>query len=123
MKTNNYNKRFLHFTTSTMNGEVYKNEKAFEEKTDQVCYISEYGLRDLEEADHEMTDEEIISKGIGESYWSILEQCQEKIEEMKEDAEEFEELYGELNAEHLAQMAFEICDWQYVSTYLAEIDY
>ena len=72
-----FNKRFLDNTEITMNGEVYKNTEAFERKNDEVCYISEYGLQELAEQDHELTDKEIVEKGIGESYNSILEQAKE----------------------------------------------
>lgn len=118
-----FNKRFLDNTEETMNGCVYKNTKAFERKNDEVCYISEYGLQELAEQDHELTDKEIVEKGIGESYNSILQSCREYIDEVREamvwhGATEKEA--NEMTSEELAIDIFQSADWAYICTYLDE---
>lgn len=118
-----FNKRFLDNTEITMNGEVYKNTKAFKRKGDEVCYISEYGLQELAEQDHELTDKEIVEKGIGESYNSILQSCREYIDEVREamvwhGATEKEA--NKMTSEELAIDIFQSADWAYICTYLDE---
>lgn len=119
-----FNKRFLDNTEITMNGEVYKNTEAFERKNDEVCYISEYGLQELAEQDHELTDKEIVEKGIGESYNSILEQAKEywnEFVEMEHENGATDEEIG--TVEDLAEYAFQEVDWQYVCTWFSELTY
>lgn len=119
-----FNKRFLGNTEITMNGEVYKNTEAFERKNDEVCYISEYGLEELAEQDHELTDKEIVEKGIGESYNSILEQAKEYWDEFVEEQRENGATDEEIGTvEDLAQLAFQEVDWQYVCTWFSELTY
>lgn len=112
-----FNRRFLDKIEATDNGWVYKSIEAFERKGDEVCYISEYGLQELEEQDHELTDAEVIEKGIGESYNSILKQCQENFDEIAE-ANEYDD---PITVEDLVQDVFNTVDWQYVSTLLDEM--
>jgi len=119
-----FNKRFLDNTEETLNGFVYKNTEAFDRKNDEVCYISEYGLQELAEWDHELTDKEIVEKGIGESYNSILEQAKEYWDEFVEDQRENGATDEEIGTvEDLAQLAFQEVDWQYVCTWFSELTY
>jgi hypothetical protein len=118
-----FNKRFLDNTEITMNGEVYKNTEAFARKNDEVCYISEGGLQELREYDHELTDKEIIEKGIGECYNSILQSCREYIDEVREAMVwhgATEEEANKMTSEELANDIFQSADWAYISTYLEE---
>ena len=113
-----FNGRFLENTINTENGVVFKSDEIFDRHNDEVCYIQESGLEALEDADHEMTDEEIIKAGIGESYNSILEQCKETFDE---DPEYFIEDVEVKNPEELAESVFCIADWACIGTYLADI--
>lgn len=117
-----FNRRFLDHTEQTCNGEVYKNEDAFNRHGDEVCYISEHGLSDLEEADHEMTDAEIINEGIGDSYNSIVEQCNEVWDDyvvlLLENGSTMDEIG---TVADMAEYAFEEVDWQYVSTWISDL--
>ena len=109
-----FNRRFLDNIEQTMNGFVYKNQEAFDSKGDNVCYISEYGLNDLEKQDHELSDQEIIEHGIGESYKSILGQCVYMLDNLNKTTDE------SLTPEEWAADAFDTADWQYISTLLFE---
>lgn len=113
-----FNARFLDNTIQTDNGTVFKSDEIFDRHNDEVCYIAESSLESLEDADHEMTDEEIIKEGIGESYNSILEQCKEKLDE---EPEYFKEDVGIMNPEQLAESTFCIADWAQIQTYLTDI--
>lgn len=118
-----YNRRFLDNTEDTTNGVVYKNADAFARKGDEVCYISEGGLQELREYDHELTDNEIIEEGIGESYNSILQSCREYIDEVREAMVwhgTTEEEANKMTSEELAKDIFQSADWAYISTYLEE---
>ena len=58
---------FVNNVINTDNGVIYKNEEIFENNHDEICYISEYGLEELEELIKEgknLTEIEIIEKGI-----------------------------------------------------------
>lgn len=118
-----FNRRFLDKIEATDNGWVYKSIEAFERKNDEVCYISEYGLQELAEWDHELTDKEIIEKGIGESYNSILQSCREYIDEVREAMVWHGATEKEANQMTSAELAIDIfqsADWAYICTYLDE---
>ena len=78
--------KYLDNTTSTNNGVVYKNENAFNSHIG-VCYVREYGLSDLEEyreRGKDLSDDEIVAKGIGSTYDSIIEECEERWGELND---------------------------------------
>lgn len=90
------------------NGFCYKNDGAFKNKSDEICYISEDAFDDLEDfvdAGEDMTDDEMIRRGFAENYTSIIEQVK-KIAKENDDVQEIaEDLYN--NA-----------DWAYIDTYI-----
>lgn len=118
-----FNRRFLDKIEGTDNGLVYKSIEAFERKNDEVCYISEGGLQELREYDHELTDKEIIEEGIGESYNTILQSCREYIDEVRKAMVwhgETEKEANKMTSEKLAIDIFQSADWAYICTYLDE---
>jgi len=118
-----FNKRFLDNTEETWNGLIFKDCDAFERKGDEVCYMSEYQLEKLSEADYELTDTEIIEGDYGESYNSILSLCKARIDEVRESMlwhGEDEDFVKKFTAEDLAQDIFEWADWASISTYIEE---
>lgn len=117
MEKSKFNRRFLDNTTLTMNGVVFKDYDAFEREGDEVCYISEYGLEELYEADHEMTDEEIINQGIGDSYNSIVKKCEENLDRYNEGLDEIDKIHSPIT---WARSIWEDADWAYISTYIEE---
>ena len=107
--------KYLGNTTPTMNGVVYKNENAFNNRRG-VCYVSEYGLAELEEyreRAEDLTDDEIVAKGIGSTYDSIIKECKERWGELNNTQGEKCEVY-DLN--YYAELVFNEADWAYIST-------
>lgn len=118
MNINNY----LNNTTQTMNGVVYKNEDAFKSQIG-ICYIGEYGLEILEEClnnGEDLTDEEIVEKGIGSTYDSIIEECKERWEELN-DAQG--DNYEDFDLNHCAELVFDEADWTFISTMIDQLTY
>lgn len=112
--------KYLNNITRTLNGVVYKDVDAFMSHIG-ICYIGEGGLNHLEEylsRGEDLTDEQIVSGGIGSTYESILAECEEHQEELFEVlGEDFEDI--DLN--HCAEYVFDSLDWCYVSTEIENI--
>ena len=109
---------------STDNGVVYKDYEAF--KTGEgICYISEYGLEDLEDKLEEldqrkrfMTAEEYLAERK-----KILEECGETRQSIIDQVREAcgdDYLMTDAQIEYFAEDVFELADWAYISTYLVE---
>ena len=114
--------KYLGNTTQTMNGVVYKNEDAFNSHIG-ICYIGEYGLEELEEyrdRGEDLTDKEIVAKGIGSTYDSIIEECEERWEELN-DAQG--DNYEDFDLNHCAELVFDEADWTYISTIIDQLTY
>ena len=114
------------------NGEIFKDYEAF--RTGKgVCYVSEYGLEDIEEQLTElqaiyentqpgeegyMTDEEYrqarekIILSVGETRQSIIDQVREAFGD--------DYLMTDEQVEYFAEDVFQLADWAYISTYLVE---
>ena len=96
------------------NGLTYKNDDAFAHHNDEICYISENALDDLEEMienDFDLNDEELIKQGYAESYNSIIKQVIDA---------ELE--YGDMTPHDIAEFLYQNADWAYISTYILEFD-
>lgn len=107
--------KYLDNITFTENGEVYKNEDAYKEDWDAICYISEYALNALvisKEDGIDLTDEQIIKEGEGSTHNTIRTQIMASYE-ISEAVIDYLSLDDDI---------FGIVDWQYVSTYLDEYD-
>lgn len=89
-------------------GFVYKNEEAFRDHPDEICYIPEHAFDDIE--GEYMTIEE--AKVGGETHKTIVEQV------LDEWGEEY--MLTDEQAEYMAKDIFGIAEWAYISTYLAE---
>lgn len=108
----------------TDNGVVYKDYEAFKSGVG-ICYISEYGLEDLEEKLGELdqrkqflTSEEYLAERA-----EILEHCGEtkqSIIEQVRDAFDDDYMLTDEQVEYFANDVFQLADWAYISTYLAE---
>ena len=114
------------------NGEIFKDYEAFHTGKG-ICYVSEYGLEAIEEnlaelqAIYENTEageegyltdeeyrrqrEEIIIAG-AETRQTIIEQVREAFGD--------DYLLTNAQVEYFAEDVFELADWAYISTYLAE---
>lgn len=111
---------------NTGEGYVYKDSDAFR-SGEGICYISEYGL---EELNYNLTELEMLYKNSEISYEKyqsernkILSTCGETrqtiIEQVK-DAFSDNCLMTDEQVEDFAEDVFNIADWAYISTYLAE---
>ena len=88
-------------------GFIYKNEDAFKNNPDEICYINEYGFRDntgfvsVEDAEKE-----------GETHKTIVEQVM--------DAWGEEYMLTDEQAEYFAEDVFGLAEWACIQTYLVE---
>ena len=109
---------------STDNGVVYKDYEAF--KTGNgICYISEFGLEDLEEKLDELDRRKQFLTG--EEYLAerkkILEKCGETRQTIINqvwDAFGEDYMLTHEQLDYFAQDVFELADWAGIATYLAE---
>lgn len=66
--------KYIDNQTQTDNGCVYKDYNAFANNPSAICYIPEYSLSDLQECrenGEDLTDSEIIERGIGDTRETI----------------------------------------------------
>ena len=111
---------------NTDNGVVFKDYEAFKSGKG-ICYISEYGLEDLQldltdlQARYEnsdMTEEQyeeeraFLLETAGETRQSIIDQVR--------DAFGDDYLLTDEQVEYFAEDVFELADWACIATYLAE---
>lgn len=109
---------------STDNGVVYKDYEAFKSGVG-ICYISEYGLEDLEDKLEQLeTRSQFLS---GEEYLSerkkILEECGETRQSIIDQVRDaFGDVYmlTDEQVEYFASDVFQLADWAYISTYLCQ---
>lgn len=85
-------------------GWIYKNWNAFENKTDEICYVGEH-------------DEDKLAEGVGYKYNDFVRLAQEFINR-NEDVQEYCK-ENNVTAEDIALNLFEAVDWQDPTT---EID-
>lgn len=111
---------------NTDQGVVYKDYEAFRTGVG-VCYISEYGLEEMDEnlvdlearyANSDMTDEEYwkdrerILAVAGETRQTIIDQVREAFGD--------DYLMTDEQVAYFAEDVFGLADWAYIATYLAE---
>jgi hypothetical protein len=109
---------------STDNGVVYKDYEAFKSGVG-ICYISEYGLEDLEDKLDELGQRKQFLTG--EEYLAeraeILEHCGEtrqSIIDQVRDAFGDDYMLTDEQVEYFASDVFQLADWASIATYLAE---
>ena len=109
---------------STDNGVVYKDYEAFKSGVG-ICYISEYGLEDLEDKLDELDQRKQFLTG--EEYLAeraeILEHCGEtrqSIIDQVRDAFGDDYMLTDEQVEYFAVDVFGLADWACIATYLAE---
>ena len=108
----------------TDNGFVYKDYNAFKTGVG-ICYISEYGLEDLEDKLSELDQRKRFLTG--EEYLAeraeILERCGETRQSIIDQVREAfgdDYMLTDKQVEYFAGDVFELADWASVATYLAE---
>ena len=109
---------------STDNGVVYKDYEAFKSGVG-ICYISEYGLEDLEDKLDELDQRKQFLTG--EEYLAeraeILEHCGETRQSIIEQVREAfgdDYMLTDEQVEYFAIDVFGLADWACIATYLAE---
>ena len=108
----------------TDNGFVYKDYNAFKTGVG-ICYISEYGLEDLEDKLDELDQRKRFLTG-GEylaERAEILEHCGETRQSIIDQVREAfgdDYMLTDGQVEYFAGDVFELADWASVATYLAE---
>ena len=109
---------------STDNGVVYKDYEAFKSGAG-ICYISEYGLEDLEDKLSELDQRKQFLTG--EEYLAeraeILEHCGETRQSIIEQVREAfgdDYMMTDEQVEYFAVDVFGLADWACIATYLAE---
>ena len=108
----------------TDNGFVYKDYEAFKTGVG-ICYISEYGLEDLEEKLDELNKRKhwLTAEDYQAERAEILEHCGEtrqSIIDQVRDAFGDDYMLTDKQVEYFASDVFQLADWAYISTYLAE---
>lgn len=89
-------------------GRIYKDEDAFFNHPDEICYISEHAFDDIE-GDY-MTVEE--AKVEGETHKTIAQQVRD---ELGDDYTLTDE-----QVEYISKDVFELAEWACINTYLSE---
>lgn len=111
---------------NTDNGFVYKDYEAFKSGVG-ICYISEYGLEDLDEKLADLESRHENSGMTDDEYWDeraeILEHCGEtrqSIIDQVRDAFGDDYMLTDEQVEYFASDVFQLADWASIATYLAE---
>ena len=123
---------FANNVINTDNGVIYKNEEIFENNHDEICYIPEYGLEELEElikGGKNLNEIEIIESRIGFSRNSLIreiiifydETCTE--EQIQENKLKYNNKVIDVKKSGLDKSIFEYLDWSYPTTLMNDIDF
>ena len=125
------NKTIGYETGSTFNGFCFKDTEAFEKHPNDICYIPEYGMEEINE---ELTnlqaiyenggmstkeyEEQIdfICRGEGWTFYNILNLVAGELSEEEMKVAEAGEGFG-----FLARIVFDTVDWQSPETYFMEM--
>lgn len=95
----------------------YKNDYAFLCKSNDICYISEYDLKqlsDLSDNGIDKSDKELINENYAHNYQTI----RNEIKSFLDDNEDCP--YG---IDELTVFIYEKAEWADISTYLMELDW
>ena len=91
-------------------GFIFKDEDAFENNPDEICYIPEHAWDEVEDSRGIMSVE--LARALGETRNTIKSQIRESY------AEDY--MLTDKQIDHVAENLFSIFDWACVDTYLAE---
>ena len=109
---------------STDNGVVYKDYEAFKTGVG-ICYISEYGLEDLEDKLEELNQRKqwLTAEDYLAERKKILEECGETRQSIIDQVREAfgdDYLMTDEQVAYFAEGVFGLADWACIATYLAE---
>ncbi|MBQ2176939.1 MAG: hypothetical protein II453_18430 [Alphaproteobacteria bacterium] len=106
---------YLNSTTQTNNGTIYLKENWQNADPDEIIYIGEYGLDDLErkiEANEVMTDAELVEEGIASTKNSIRADIKRYYPEATDEWIDKHDLIADI---------IECCSWEYAATMIDQI--
>lgn len=117
--------RYINNSITTDNGTCFKDYEAFKNNPDDVCYVSEYGLEDIEELEQSMgdtTDKHLVENGVAFTRNSLKTEVLAYFgsEEAVNEVLVLEEMDS---IDEFVECMFNELDWQYPSTWLNEYDY
>lgn len=107
----------INYYLNNIDGYCYKNDDAYLNKTEEICYIGENDLLDLSELCNEnddLTNEELIANGYAHNYNSLRNEIKEFLNDNKDCPYTLNEL---------TDFIYEKAEWASISTYLTELDW
>ena len=108
--------KYLDNTTTTENGVIYKNEGWETCDNNEIVYISEYGLDEIEQRRNNgenLTDKQLVDMGIASTKNSI----REEIKMYYPDATD-----KWIDRHHLVEDIISSCSWECTSTMIDQMD-
>ena len=115
--------KYIDNATSTDNGFVFKDDKAFDNDFDAICYVPEAGLDELDEYKSEgkdFTDKELVERYTGYSRNSLRQIILGFMQQYDPQFTLEDVVESEIDV-----VVFQFCDWQCPETFLneSEIEY
>lgn len=110
--------KYIDNVTSTDYGLIFKDNKAFDNDFDAICYVPEAGLEELEEyksEERDFTDKELVEQYIGYSRNSLRQLILEYMQQYKPKFSLEDVVKSKIDV-----TVFQICDWQCLETFLGE---
>lgn len=111
--------KYLNNTTQNENGVFYKNTEAFDSRQG-ICHIGELSLEilaDYKKMGADLSDEDIVALGIGDTYETILDSVKVYWDEIDDETK------NESTPEQVAESVFSSVDWTCVDTEILELTY
>ena len=108
-------KKYLDEAIETENGTVYKREDYATAGNDEIIYISEYGLNDLEELyenNQDLTDAELVEKQIASTKNSIHQTIKDYWTKATDEW---------IDKHDLIDDVFQSCTWEYAATMIDQM--
>ena len=110
--------KYIDNVTSTDNGYCYKDDNAFDNNFDAICYINEAGLEELGEyrsEGYDFTDKELLERCIAYSRNSLRQLILEYMQRYDPKFRLEDVVESEIDV-----IVFQFCDWEFPETFLGE---
>lgn len=110
--------KYLDNATFTGYGFAFKDDKAFDNDFDVICYVPESGLEELDEYKSEgkdFTDKELVERYVGYSRNSLRQVILEFMQQYNPKFSLEDVVESEIDV-----VVFQFCDWQCPGTFLNE---
>lgn len=114
-------KKYIDNTTQISEGVCYKNEDAFHDEENAICYVSEYQLADLvqmlKNGSKDMTDEQMVQYGYADTRATIIKKVKKNWEYLNE------EIIADCSVEEVAAQVFNNAEWATIDTEIDQLCY